>query len=167
MMTETSNRFGLPLLAAAQAQKEITHNEAITLIDLLITPVVQSIAPASVPTAPLAGQSWIVGAGATGDWAGKANKIAGWTLSGWRFITPVTGMSLWSLADSQQFQFDGTIWAIATLTGQQLSIGGNKVVGARQGAIANPVAGSSIDTEARSAIAAILSMLRTHGLIAT
>lgn len=166
-MTETSNRFGLPFLAAAQAQKEITHNEAITLLDLLVVPVVQSIAPASIPTAPLPGQSWIVGTGATGDWAGKANKIAGWTLSGWRFITPVTGMSLWSIVDSQHFQFDGTIWAIATLSGQQLSIDGNKVVGARQGSIANPLAGSSIDTEARSAIGAILSVLRTHGLIAT
>ncbi len=166
-MTETSNRFGLPFLAAAQAQKEITYNEAIALIDLLVSPVVQSVAPASVPAAPIPGQSWIVGGGATGVWAGSENKIAGWTLNGWRFISPVDGMRLWSLFDSTAFQFDGSSWAIAKISGQQVSIGGNQVVGERLGSIAEPLAGSIIDTEARGAIASILSALRTHGLIST
>ncbi len=166
-MNESTNRFGLPFLAAAQAQKEVTHNEAIALIDLLVNPVVQSIAQVNIPLAPLPGQSWIVGAGATGAWAGNLNKIAGWTLSGWRFVTPVEGMSLWSLSDAATVQFNGTAWAIATLSGQQVSIGGNKVLGVRLSAIAAPAGGAIIDAEARSAIGSILTMLRTHGLIAT
>lgn len=166
-MNESSNRFGLPLLAAAQAQKETTHNEAIALIDLLVNPVVQSIAQVNIPSAPLPGQAWIVGAGATGAWVGNTNKIAGWTLSGWRFITPVEAMSVWSLSDAATVQFNGTAWAIAKLSGQQVSIGGNKIVGARQGAIADPAGGSIIDAEARTVIGSILTMLSTHGLIAT
>lgn len=166
-MGETSSRFALPLMAAAQAQKEITHNEALALIDLLVTPVVQSTGETIIPSAPLPGQSWIIGAGATGEWAGKANLIAGWTPNGWRFISPVNGMSLWSLSDATTFQFDGTSWSIATLSGQQLSIGGNKVVGARLGAIAGPIGGATIDAEARNVLAAILQVLGTHGLIAS
>ena len=33
-------RFGLPLLAPGQAAKELTHNEALSLLDLLVQPVV-------------------------------------------------------------------------------------------------------------------------------
>ncbi|WP_312846581.1 hypothetical protein [Sphingopyxis sp. PET50] len=35
-------RLALPLLAMAQAQKEVTHNEALTLLDLLVQPVVEA-----------------------------------------------------------------------------------------------------------------------------
>jgi len=31
-------RLALPLLAVAQAQKEVTHNEALALLDLLVQP---------------------------------------------------------------------------------------------------------------------------------
>lgn len=34
-MTETP-RLGLPLMAAAQAQKHVTHNEALMLVDALV-----------------------------------------------------------------------------------------------------------------------------------
>ena len=166
-MIESSHRFDLPLLAAAQAQKEVTHNEAIALIDLLVNPVVQSIAQVNIPAAPQPGQAWIVGNGATGVWTGNTNKIAGWTINGWRFIAPAEGMSLWSLSDAAAVQFNGIAWAIATLSGQQVSIGGNKVLGARLGAIAGPAGGAIIDAEARTVIGLILTMLNTHGLIAT
>ena len=34
-MTDTTPRSGLPLLAAAQAQKHVTHNEALLQLDAL------------------------------------------------------------------------------------------------------------------------------------
>lgn len=46
-----------------------------------------------------------------------------------------------------------------------LRIGGSQVVGARGAAVADPAGGATIDAEARTAIAAILSRLEAHGLI--
>lgn len=48
----------------------------------------------------------------------------------------------------------------------QLHINGQKVVSARQAAVADASGGSTVDTEARAAINALLARLRTHGLIA-
>src|SRR3989344_3642622 len=78
-------RFALPLLAMAQAQKEVTHNEALTLLDALVQPVVEDGPQAVPPSAPVAGQGWIVGAAASGAWVGEEGALALWTSGGWRF----------------------------------------------------------------------------------
>lgn len=49
----------------------------------------------------------------------------------------------------------------------QYNVNGTQVVTARQGAITDPTGGAIDDAEARTAISAILSALRTHGLIST
>jgi hypothetical protein len=163
-MTDMSDRFGLPFLAAAQAQKEITHNEALALIDLLIAATVISVGPTAVPPAPQRGECWIVGANPTGAWAGQSSAIAGWSASGWRFISPVEGMAVWSLADSRVVRRIGGAWILA---GQTVIIDGNQVVGARRAAVATPTGGVTIDAQARDAITDILGALRGHGLIAS
>jgi hypothetical protein len=164
-MPDVTDRLSLPLLVAGQAQKEVTHNEALTLIDFLAQPVVVAVAPVSVPAAPTLGQSWIVGAAPTGAWAGKAAHIASWTSGGWRFCAPREGMCVWSIADTLFVRRTSSVWSIGAVTASTLSIGGQQVVGPRGLAIPNPSGGSSIDAESRLAIGAILSALRTHGLI--
>ena len=37
---ETTARLTLPFLQSGQAQKELTHNEALTLLDIAVQPVV-------------------------------------------------------------------------------------------------------------------------------
>ena len=165
-MTDLSDRFKLPLLAAGQAQKEITHNEALTLADMLLHCVVVSVAPAIVPSAPVPGQCWIVGNSPSGAWAGQAGAIAGWSAGGWRFAASVEGMAVWSLADSLVVRRSGALWVAGSLTATSLKIGGNQVVGARAASIASVTGGSVIDGEARAAVNAILVTLRAHGLIA-
>ena len=164
-MSDQSDRFKLPLLAAGQAQKEITHNEALTLADMLFHSVVVSVAPTSVPPAPMPGECWIVGTSPTGAWAGQAGAIAGWSAGGWRFVLPIDGMAVWSLADSIIVRRSGGVWVVGELTATSLKIGGNQVVGARAGSIASVSGGSVIDDEARVTINAILVILRSHGLI--
>jgi Protein of unknown function (DUF2793) len=166
-MPDVTDRLSLPLLVAGQAQKEVTHNEALTLIDFLAQPVVVAVAPVSVPAAPTLGQSWIVGAAPTGAWAGKAAHIASWTSGGWRFCAPREGMCVWSIADTLFVRRTNSVWSIGAVTASTLSIGGQQVVGPRSLAIPNPSGGSSIDVESRLAIGAILSALRAHGLIST
>jgi Protein of unknown function (DUF2793) len=166
-MTDTTERLALPFIVAGQAQKEVTHNEALTLLDILVQPVVVAVAPAAVPSAPVIGQSWIVGPAPAGAWSGKASHIASWTSGGWRFCSPREGMIVWSLADSLTVRRTSTAWVIGNDRVATLSVAGQQVVGPRMSAIPNPSGGTSIDSEARLAIGSILSALRSHGLIST
>jgi Protein of unknown function (DUF2793) len=162
-----TDRLSLPLLAVAQAQKEMTHNEALALLDAIVQPVVVAVAPASIPASPVPGQAWIVGAAATGAWAGHDHSLAVWTSGGWRFVAPFEGMTVWSLAQGMIVRRPAWAWIAGALTGSTLSLSGLQVVGARAAAIANPAGGTTIDSEARAALSSILAALRAHGLIAT
>lgn len=152
---------------SGQAQKEITHNEALTLADVLVQSIVQAVAPAAIPAAPLPGQCWIVGAGAAGPWAGHDNAIACWTDGGWRFTPSQTGMRVWSLADGLEAVRTTSQWLVGRLDAAVLRIGGVQVLGSRQPAIANVTGGMVADAEVRGAVSAILQVLRVHGLIET
>ncbi len=166
MMPDVTDRLLLPLLAAGQAQKEVTHNEALVLIDALVQPVVQSIAPASVPASPAAGQCWIVGTGATGAWAGRDGALACWTGGGWRFAAAFEGMRVWNLATGTEARRGASSWSTGIVSASEVHISANRVVSARQSAITGPSGGATIDTEGRIAINAILAAMCNHGLIA-
>jgi hypothetical protein len=163
-MTLATDRLKLPLLAAAQAQKEMTHNEALALADVAIQTVVVAVAPASVPAAPVIGQCWIVGSAPTGAWAGQADAIACWTSGGWRFLAAFEGFHAWSLTDGVMARRTASGWVVGTLTAAKLSIGGQQVVGARQPRVFPPSGGGIIDVQARAAIAGLIAGLEMHGL---
>ncbi|MDB5677105.1 DUF2793 domain-containing protein [Sphingomonas bacterium] len=166
-MTDTTDRFALPLLQPGQAQKEMFHNEALAALDLVVQPAVEAIGVDTPPGAPESGQSWILGNAPTGAWAGKAKHVAGWSASGWRFVAPVEGMAVWVAADALTVRFRDSDWALGEETAAHLVIGGDAVVGPRQAAIPDPSGGTVVDTESRTALAAILAALRAHGLIAS
>jgi hypothetical protein len=162
-----TDRLGLPLMAAGQAQKELTHNEALLLLDVAAQAAVQSADLSTPPSSPAAGQCWIVAPSASGDWAGKDGALAGWTSGGWRFVMPQAGLRAWVLDRGQSMRFDGTIWVDENVRADGYFVAGDRVISARQAAITGPSGGSTIDSEARAAISAVLTALRLHGLIAT
>lgn len=166
MSDDITARLALPLLSVGQAQKEITHNEALARIDLFGQPIVLATGVNTPPPAPVPGQCWVVGDAPTALWAGQAGTIAGWTDGGWRFCMPKAGMRLWNLAESAEAVFDGAQWTVGIVRADRIEIGGTQVVAAQQPAIASPVSGATIDAEARATIEAILAALQTHGLIA-
>lgn len=163
-MTETSARFALPFILPGQAQKELFHNEALAIIDGALHPAVAGIA-ADPPGAPEAGESWIVGDDAGGAWAGREDRIAVWTGGGWRFLAPVTGMSLWDMSAGLWRYWTGTGWSDGALPAAAIRIGGAQVVGPRLPDVPSPSGGTTIDAEARSAIGALIATLKSHGLI--
>jgi hypothetical protein len=165
MSFDSSARFALPLLQPGQAQKEIFHNEAITSLDLIVQAAVVDIGLDMPPDAPAPGQSWIVGATPTGAWAGHPDAIAGWTAGGWRFVVPTEGMIAWIEASGLTARYHSSAWSIGSLAVTRIVIGGEQVVGSRGAAIADPTGGSVVDPESRATLAAILAMLRSHGLI--
>ena len=165
-MTDQTARFALPLIDPGQSQKEMTHNEALALLDAALQPAVRGVGATLPPAAPAIGDQWIVGAAPGGDWAGRANAIAAWTTGGWRFVVPVEGMSVWSMPDGVPARFSAGVWATGDVVATRLIVGGLPVVGARRAATAAPSGGAVIDAEARTAIGAILAALSGHGLIA-
>jgi hypothetical protein len=166
-MTLQTDRLALPLLATAKAQKEMTHNEALVILDSMVQPVVVAVSPPAVPTSPTLGQAWIVGTSPTGAWTGQGGALAVWTAGGWRFVAPFEGMTIWCVADSMAFRRAGSSWLPGVITGRTLTLDGAQVVGARGAPIATPTGGTTIDAEGRAAVGAILAALRTHGLIAS
>jgi hypothetical protein len=100
----------LPLLEAAQAQKHVTHNEALLLLDGLVHLSVASRAASSPPTGTAEGTRHLVAASPGGAWAGQAGKLALAQGGGWVFLTPSTGWRLWVEDESKFLLFDGTAW---------------------------------------------------------
>ncbi len=77
MSDDATPRLALPYLAAAQAQKHVTMNAALALLDGLVQTAVESRSTAAEPTAPADGAIYILPAGAVGiDWAGRAAGTA-------------------------------------------------------------------------------------------
>lgn len=165
-MNELTHRLALPLLHSAQAHKEMVHNEALMLIDLLLHGCVAGVAQDVPPAAPTPGQCWIVGATPAGEWAGHGGRIAGMTEGGWRFVTPSEGMRLWWSGGETTVEFRGGKWLRGEIRARRVLIDGTPVLGAQQPAIAPPQGGTTRDEEARAAVSAIVAALRAHGLIA-
>ncbi len=149
-------RHQLPLLIAGQAQKEVTHNEAVAAIDRLLHPAVKSRALNEPPAEPAVGESWIVGGQPVGPWAGMGDSIATFEGFGWAFVAPKQGLAAW-VEDEQAL----AIWQGRWSNGwpaQRFEIASAPMV-------AVPVAGTTVDTELRQSFAALLSGLRQLGLL--
>jgi hypothetical protein len=108
-MTDTPN-LGLPFIEGSQAQKHVTHNEALRILDAAIQIAVLDQTRTAPPSSPAEGERHVVATGATGAWAGHANAIATWQDGAWAFLAPKTGWCIWSVADNVVFVFDGTHW---------------------------------------------------------
>lgn len=99
-MTTTPD-LGIPELAQSQALPEITHNEALVLVQALLNGVIDKDL-STPPVSPTEGDSYIVNAGggspaASGAWVGRDNSIAIFWAGSWRFVpgvndagTPIT-----------------------------------------------------------------------------
>src|SRR3712207_6202303 len=102
--------LALPLLAAAQAQKHVTHNEALASLDALVHLAVKERDRTTAPGSPAEGDRYLVGAGATGAFAGHDDEIALYDLSLWRFFTPAAGWRAYVEAEDRIVVFDGAQW---------------------------------------------------------
>ena len=87
MSASSTPRLGLPFLAAGQAQKHVTHNDALMALDDIAHLTAKTIA-STLPEGAGAGERVLllnaIGGGAAGDIAEKEE-------GGWRFISPRPG----------------------------------------------------------------------------
>lgn len=94
-----------------------------------------SMALATPPGSPAKGDRYVVAASPTGAWASHANHIAWYDGAAWVFDVPLAGWTLWNIATSQNFVFDGTVWGNETHvqgTDQGLDTGGPNAITAAQ-----------------------------------
>ncbi len=137
------------------------------MLDTIVAAAVEEPARNDPPAAPLPGQCFIVGTAPIGAWSGNAAALAAFSAAGWRFIAPVDGLQAWVKSMSSWAAYHAGAWELGTLRGSRLMIGGLQVVGARSGAVADVIGGTTVDAEARAAISDMLIAMRGHGLIAT
>ena len=102
--------FSIKELTQGQAQKEITHNEALRVIDVLLTKSVISSVLTAEPATPADGDFYIVAAGATGAWAGQDNNLALYINAAWIFVTPPADLILFDKAAGNMVKFSGGSW---------------------------------------------------------
>ena len=108
-MTNTPN-LSLPYLAAAQAQKHVTVNEALSLIDALAQMAVVAVGATTPPGTPAEGDRHIIGTGATGAWSGWDNSIALFSGSAWLRLIPQTGWMAWDVSAGELLVWNGNAW---------------------------------------------------------
>jgi len=109
-MSELSPRLGLPFLMAAQAQKHVTHNEALLRLDQVTQLVLQELDATDPPETPLDGQIWALGTAPTEAWAGQGGDLAAWFDGDWHFVTPGAG---WQAGFGSELRiFDGSAWVV-------------------------------------------------------
>lgn len=152
---------------AGQSQKELFHNEALQLLDMVVAAAVEEPPRNDPPPSPAPGSCFIVGSAPTGQWAGMAAALALFTDAGWRFAGPVEGMQALVKPSSTWATYRSGAWELGTVRAERVMIGGIQVVGAQAPAVADAAGGGTVDTQARSAVNALLSAMRAHGLIAT
>ena len=111
-MSQITPNLSLPVMMPAQAQKHITHNEALELLDLMVQLTLEADAATSAPSSPTEGQSWGIGNGATGVWAGQDGKIASWRGGGWLFVAPQDGWLAWCRASAALKVFSAGQWVV-------------------------------------------------------
>jgi hypothetical protein len=109
-MPDESPILKLPYILPAQAQKHVTHNEALRILDIVTQLSVISRGLNTPPATPSLGNRYIVGSSPTGAWAGQAHRIAFFGEAGWEFVVPLTGWQAFVQASGDIAAWDGTDW---------------------------------------------------------
>lgn len=113
-------------------------------LDTLLHAVVEGEATLPPPT-PAEGEAWIVGAAASGAWAGYDQQIACYQGQQWIFVPASEGMLAFDRTTGLRRVFEGG-WSAAPSAPQ--------ITG-----------GATIDAEARAAIATIVAALSHYGMM--
>ena len=139
----TTKHIALPLLFSGQAQKEFFINQSLVVLDALLLRGVDNSFSAP-PADPTEGQCFRVTAEATDEWVGHEDDIAVCVAGAWHFIVPKNGMRVFDRTAGTQLHFrDGWQTAIEPVV---------------------PSTGSTVDAEARTALAELIEALRKVGI---
>lgn len=115
-MPDTSANLSLPYIQPSQAQKHVTHNEGMKMLDALVHLMVIASDQATPPASPQDGDRYILPASSSGEWAGQDGNLAIFADSSWVFYLPNSGWTAWADTPGEQIIYNGTNWVHATDT---------------------------------------------------
>ncbi|RLP25218.1 DUF2793 domain-containing protein [Mesorhizobium sp. YM1C-6-2] len=112
---ENSANLQLPYIMPSQAQKHVTHNEAVRTLDALVQLAVLDRDLPTPPATPVDGARYLIAAVGTDAWAGKDGTIAAWQDGAWAFLAPKAGWVVWVADEDRLLGFDGAAWIDAAV----------------------------------------------------
>lgn len=157
-----SPRLGFPLITSSQTQKDVTHNEAILALDRLVALGVASRTVASPPITVSIGDIYIVPVDGAISWAQPAGTMMQWQGSGWLAVVARPGQLALVVDEGVMLIFRQSwqsLWPVAGL-----EVAGRSVLAATPTTISLPSGGATVDSQARTAIAAIVALLIQQGI---
>jgi hypothetical protein len=102
---ENTDNLALPYIMPNQAQKHVTHNEALRMLDAIVQLAVLDRGLSEPPASPASGARYIVGANPTGAWSGHDDEVAAWQDGAWAFYPPATGWFAWVQDESRFYVY--------------------------------------------------------------
>jgi hypothetical protein len=109
-MSDITTHLLLPYILASQAQKHVTHNEALRLLDAMVQLSVLDRTRTVPPVSPTDGDRHLVATGATGLWSGWDLNIAFWVDGGWMRLVPRPGWLAWIVDEAAFVVWNGSAW---------------------------------------------------------
>lgn len=115
-MPDNTPNLAMPYIMPAQAQKHVTHNEALQIIDAVGQLCLEAIGLSTPPETAANGLVWAVGTAPTGRWFSYDNQLAIRAGNGWMFLPPQEGWTAWDRSSGTQRVWRNGSWDPVPLT---------------------------------------------------
>jgi len=109
-MSDITTHLLLPYILASQAQKHVTHNEALRLLDAMVALSVLDRDLTAPPASPADGDRHIVASSATGLWTGWDLNVTFWVDGVWLRLVPRPGWLAWVADEAAFVVWNGSAW---------------------------------------------------------
>lgn len=113
-MSDTTANLEMPYILPSQAQKHVTHNEALQRLDAIVQLTLSAML-AAPPASPEEGECFAITAPASKEWGGRDGRIAMWQDGAWLYLLPRTGWRAWDAQAQTLLVYGGDGWGPAPL----------------------------------------------------
>lgn len=111
-MTSATPHLRLPFIYPGQAQKHITHNEALMTLDYLVHCSVLVTDVTTLPTSPAEGARVLIADQPSAGLANYAQQLAIFENGDWVFQAPQPGWRIFDQSNDQSRIYTGSIWRV-------------------------------------------------------
>lgn len=131
--SDVTPRLNLPFILPSQAQKHVTVNESLSLLDGLVHLSITQLNAETPPSEPRDGDMYMISGNPSGDWLGFADHVAIRSDGQWRFVRPHQGWTAWVEPLSALHVFQGGVWAPLAehVNASQINAGDNGIFARR------------------------------------
>lgn len=124
-MSDKTTNLSLPYIMPSQAQKHVTHNEAIRALDALVQMAVIDVDRTALPADAAEGDAYILSASPDAGWQASAQALVAFQDGAWAAYTPKAGWTCYNQADKTFYIFDGSHWFTAARPDSVTTLGIN------------------------------------------